>query len=184
MKEKWKPIPNYEGFYEASSKGRIRCVPRKVRRVSKTGNVFYVQWNSRILRPGQSTNGLYLIVGLSRKGKIKSWNVHVLVARAFHGPCPKGKEVRHLDGDGHNNRPGNLCYGTKLENMADKIGHGKTLRGERGSNAILNDKDVKWIRKHYKARDKKYSATALGKRFGVSLGTIWSVANHKHWNYL
>jgi excisionase family DNA binding protein len=62
------------------------------------------------------------------------WNVtaHVLVMRAFAGPCPDGQQVRHLDGDPTNNRwapgseeeakalGGNLIYGTPAENCEDR----------------------------------------------------------------
>lgn len=64
----------------------------------------------------------------------KHWNVtaHVLVMRAFAGPCPDGQQVRHLDGNPLNNRwapgseeetkaaGGNLIYGTPKENIRDR----------------------------------------------------------------
>ena len=62
------------------------------------------------------------------------WNVtaHVLVMRAFVGPCPDGQQIRHLDGNPANNRwapgseeetkalGGNLIYGTPAENCEDR----------------------------------------------------------------
>ncbi len=42
--------------------------------------------------------------------------VHVLVQLAFAGP----PEVRHLDGDRGNNRPGNLEWGSRWRNERDK----------------------------------------------------------------
>lgn len=57
-------------------------------------------------------------------GRPRHRYVHTLVARAFHGECPPGLEVRHLDGDSLNNVPTNLVYGTSAENRADAFRHG------------------------------------------------------------
>ena len=50
--------------------------------------------------------------------------VHVAVALAFHGP----PEVRHLNGDGQDNTPGNLAWGSRRENERDKKRKGKLER--------------------------------------------------------
>lgn len=63
-KETWKPIADFVGLYEVSSKGRVRNL--------KTG---------RILKP--SNNGLgYLFVGLYKNGAEKKHYIHRLVARS------------------------------------------------------------------------------------------------------
>lgn len=44
--------------------------------------------------------------------------VHQLVCEAFHGPKPFPEAVViHLDENAHNNRPGNLKWGTQKENL-------------------------------------------------------------------
>lgn len=50
--------------------------------------------------------------------------VHRVVAAAFLGPRPDGMEVRHLDGNRLNNDASNLAFGTRAENMQDKLRHG------------------------------------------------------------
>ena len=62
----------------------------------------------------------YMFRGLKIKVKIA---IHRLVALAFIGPRPENQEVRHLDGNPHNNHISNLCYGTRAENIADAINH-------------------------------------------------------------
>ena len=44
--------------------------------------------------------------------------VHQLVAECYIGPCPKGKEVDHIDNNKLNNHYTNLQYLTRQENMA------------------------------------------------------------------
>lgn len=63
-------------------------------------------------------------------GKLRS--VHALVAEAFIGPRPSGLEVNHKDGDKRNNRPENLEYVTRSENMRHcfRIGLGNPPRGD------------------------------------------------------
>lgn len=60
-------------------------------------------------RPARSyiSNAGYLRVGLHL--------VHRLVAEAFHGPCPLGYEVDHVNGDKLDNRAVNLEYVTRCE---------------------------------------------------------------------
>ena len=76
----------------------------------------------RTLRP--TSDGRYLQVTLRRDGKSFARRVHILVALAYHGPCPEGEEVRHGSGGKTDNRPENLSYGTHSANQLDQIEHG------------------------------------------------------------
>lgn len=105
----WKPIPGYEGFYEVSDEGQIRSLDR----VDRRGRF----WKSQLLRPGTTPRGHHY-VALRRDGKLKTFLLHVLVARAFLGPCPEGHEVCHNDGIGTNNHINNLSYGSRRKNVA------------------------------------------------------------------
>ena len=113
MNEEWRPIPGFDG-YEASSAGRIRSVDRQLSDGRRAGGV--------VLVATEDDNG-YLRVTLSLAGKPKTMLVHVLVCTAFHGPRPRKREVRHLDGVKVNLRPGNLAWGTKGEQEKDKKRH-------------------------------------------------------------
>lgn len=96
--EIWKPIPG--STYEASSLGRIRS-PR-----------------GYVLKPYNHVLG-YLLVGVNIDGVAKTRTVHSIVALAFHGPRPAGLDIAHGDNDKQNNRPENLRYATRVENMRD-----------------------------------------------------------------
>jgi hypothetical protein len=62
----------------------------------------------------------------------KSYRVHRLVLEAFIGPLPDGMEVRHLDDDPNNNHLTNLVYGTRSENMHDRVSNGTHHYSRRG----------------------------------------------------
>lgn len=103
--ERWKAIPGMYPF-EASSAGRIRN--------GKTGH---------IKAQSKQSDGR-LQVGLWLDNRTIPYRVHRLIALTFHGPRPEGLEIRHLNGDMHDNRACNLRYGTHSENEQDKVQHG------------------------------------------------------------
>ncbi len=98
-----------------------------------------------------------------------------LILLAFVGPCPEGMEACHNDGDKSNNRPVNLRWDTRVENMADRQKHGKTviphLKGCENPCAKLTPQDVAEIRRLYAAGAPK-SQYKMAEMFGVSQMTI------------
>lgn len=64
-------------------------------------------------------------------GNRKFIKVHTLVLNGMVGECPPDKEeCCHENGIRHDNRKSNLYWGTKEENLADKIRHGNILSGD------------------------------------------------------
>ena len=113
--EVWRPIPEYEGIYEASSLGRIRSVDRQV---PYGGNGHTRSLRGRIKEP-YVLDG-YLRVGLWKLGKNRQVFVHRLVLFAFVGPPPAGMEAAHFpDSDRQNNHVDNLQWRTRDENQAE-----------------------------------------------------------------
>ncbi len=96
--EVWKPIPNYEGFYEVSNIGRVRSLYRY----------------KKILHPSD-TNG-YRTVELWKGKKRKRIGVHRLVAMAFIDNPDNKPFVNHKDETRDNNSVDNLEWVTHLEN--------------------------------------------------------------------
>lgn len=68
--------------------------------------------------------GGYRYVMLNARGECYSHKVARLVLETFVGPCPDGMECRHLDGNKLNDDLENLCWGTRYENIQDKVIHG------------------------------------------------------------
>jgi hypothetical protein len=80
------------------------------------------------MAPASQKSG-HLFVALEGGCPRKLHRIHRLVAAAFIGPCPKGQQVRHLDGKPWNNVMGNLAYGTPTQNRLDMRLHGTARRG-------------------------------------------------------
>ena len=107
MKEEWKPIKGYEGFYEISNLGRVKCI-QQIREVGHSPNrvrkLFKVD---RLLNPWDNGRG-YRVVSFGASGVRKNYYVHRLVAEHFI-PNPNGlEEVNHKDFNKSNNHVDNL----------------------------------------------------------------------------
>lgn len=116
MKEVWKEIPGFEGYYEASNLGNIRGVDRVVNCI--WGKCYPIK--SREKATYQDKDG-YLHVCLSKENKKCVPFIHRLVAMAFvenpgNKPC-----IDHIDGNKTNNRADNLRWCTHKENNNNPI---------------------------------------------------------------
>lgn len=114
--ERWLPIPGHDG-YEVSSLGQVRSVDRIVPH-PRSGQLTL---RGRMLKI--SIAGSHRGYPTVHLGQDNTRTVHTLMALAFLGP-PEGRQVRHLNGDPHDNRLENLAYGTVEDNMADMVRHG------------------------------------------------------------
>lgn len=131
-----KDIPGFPG-YIASEDGRIYSTRTKV---------------LTEIKPRMHKGYLHVFVklGQGRLTKVKR-GVHQLVTLAYHGQKPTpAHEVRHLDGSRTNNKPGNLCWGTRAQNVSDAIRHGTAVQVRRGTEhprGRLSTADVAEIRR-------------------------------------
>ena len=124
--ETWKPVPDFEDFYEVSDRGRVRSLERKVLVTrGDTGSSYWKPVKPRVLRP-LNGNG-YPHVGLHKDGRQEKHPVHVLVCRTFIGPRPKDFDVLHLDNDKWNNHVSNLKWGTRSENIQQMWDDGRRM---------------------------------------------------------
>ena len=107
--EEWRPVVDWEGYYSVSNLGRIRRESRD--------KYLDRRHSGRILSTRFHPKRRYCAIHLFTNGKSIDRYLHVLVAEAFLGPAPVGKEVNHKDGDRHNNTAANLEYLTRKENI-------------------------------------------------------------------
>lgn len=135
--EEWRPVVGFPG-YEVSNLAGVRSRLPSRRHGAKT-SVPHVTMVHASKKDG------YVRVPLIRDGKKHSRYLHRMVLEAFVGPCPPGWEGCHDDGVRANCVLGNLCWGTKKRNAADRDRHGRTPRGEQKKNAKLTELKVQNI---------------------------------------
>ncbi len=162
-KEIWADIPGYQNFYKISNFGRVLRV------------------GSKILKPNLSSNG-YLRVNLCVKNMRQEYMIHRLVAMSFLGAKPfDGAEVRHLDDNKHNNVLSNIRWGTRSQNMKDRVANGVSNRGSRNGHSKLRECCVKAIKELLK---NSVSASQIAKTFDVSRVTIVDIKTGRTWKHL
>lgn len=161
----WRDIPGWEGYYQASTDGRIRSVNRVIEVDGKKRN-----WKGRILTLFPDKDG-YLRVKLCRNGKYPTHKVHRLVASTFLLSEPNEKQVNHKDGNKQNNDVSNIHWCTPAENRrhAFMIGIGIGKR--------LTDKELSEIRSKY-ARG-EITQEKLSAEYGVSIMSIYNAINYR-----
>lgn len=110
MEEIYKDIPNYEGLYQVSNLGNVRSLDR----VNSRGRNIKGLILSLKLRKG------YKATNLCYNAKLKTFNVHQLVAMAFLSHIPNGHKlvVDHIDNNPLNNRLDNLQIISNRENLS------------------------------------------------------------------
>lgn len=106
----WKPIREYEGFYEISNTGEIKRVSTKRRYKCK----------ERILKKRLNRDG-YVITALTKNRKTEYFRVHRLVYETFVGEIEEGKEINHIDGNRENNNINNLEVVSHKDNIRHSI---------------------------------------------------------------
>lgn len=122
--EEWRDIPGYEGYYQASSLGRIRSLDREITQENRWGSTTTYLKLGQVLTTGAYSGERYR-VKLSCDGVKEMKGVAVLVALAFHGVPAPGKDwALHRDGNMFNNAPENIYWGDQFDNMQDAIRHG------------------------------------------------------------
>lgn len=180
--EEWRDVPGWEGFYQVSSEGRVRSVDRVINALDCKGRPCKRRWKGKILAPGGCKNG-YAVVSFTRPGEPRFCTyVHHLVARAFLGPVPEGKEVCHNDGVRRNNRRENIRYGSRSANALDRHIHGtmNQARGESHYFAKLDAEKVRWLRANHHV----ISIREMAERLGVSHSTADNAIHRKSWRHV
>ena len=111
MEEIWKDIPGYEGYYQASNKGKIKSLLFQ----NNVCNKKYPR--EKILKAKKSKDNC-LRVELWKEGQHKTWLVYRLIAMTFLG-IPKDKKltINHKDGNRLNNNIDNLEWLSLAENI-------------------------------------------------------------------
>ena len=167
MEDIWRDIPGFEGYYMASSLGRIKALERKV-----------VWRNTLVTKPEKDlkafvSNKGYYIARLSKEGVGHTYSVARLIAYTFPDICGEsfeGAEIDHIDTNPLNNVAVNLRW-------VDRIGQmNNPLTKKHRSVSLKNRKDIsKWVIKLSKNNEilHFYPSTMQAEReTGVSSSSI------------
>lgn len=101
--EDWRDIPGYEGYYQVSNWGRVRCLERFVYRgKSHKGVDIYQRVDARILALHNTATGYHSVM-LHKEGKTKRVLIHRIVALVFIPNTLFRPEINHKDGNRKNN---------------------------------------------------------------------------------
>lgn len=155
------PVVGYDGLYEVSADGAV--------------------WSSRKrrwLKPYVTPHNGYLRVTLQRGGEKRGRYVHRIVCEAFHGPCPRGHQVAHRNGNRTDNRAENLRWLTPRQNTAEKEIHGTMLRGASHGSTRLSVADVEDILRRLGAGESHRSIAAIYK---TTASHVWRIKEGKSW---
>ena len=110
MDEIWKDIEGFEGLYQVSNFGRVKCVEHKC-----PGRHGLRTVKEHLMTQVKGSKG-YFYVALSNMDRGRTFTVHRLVAKAFI-PNPENLPcVNHKDEDKFNNNVDNLEWCTSLYN--------------------------------------------------------------------
>lgn len=125
-KEDWKDIPEFEGYYEVSSFGRIRSIARTT--IGPTGRKYRVK--QKILK-GSTRNGNAVLLH-GQYGK-KAFRVSRLVWSVFVGSIPDDCFVIHKNGNELDDSLENLMIGDQslVEKMKISRGTAFNPKGKR-----------------------------------------------------
>ena len=113
MIEEWKDIPGFEGWYQASTCGRIKSISRKVNYKSTSSSL--ATKPEHLLSPKKAKTG-YLEVTLVKNGEFHYCRVHRLIASTFLANPNHLPYVNHIDEDKTNNCISNLEWCTCKQN--------------------------------------------------------------------
>lgn len=179
MKENWKDLVGYEGYYQVSDKGRVRTVDR----VLVKSNGVKQPRKGKVSKLGSDKNGYNTII-LWKQGKGTFSRVCRLVAITFIHNAENKPTVNHKNGIRNDDRVDNLEWMTHSENSQHSFDTGLQYneQGEKHHGSKLTEEDVLFIRKSYE--DKTHNQMELARMFGLHQPQISRIIHRKRWKHI
>jgi len=171
MKEIWKDIFGYEGYYQISNYGNIRSLDR-----TYTDSI-----NRVVFKKGKEQKKYirrnYYSVWLNKNNKSTPFSIHRLVALHFICNYKNKKYVNHIDGNKLNNHFLNLEWCTPKENTNHAIKNNLIVfnSGENSRCVKLKENQVFYI------LNSNLTQQELADKFNVSRSNISAIRRGKSW---
>lgn len=176
MKEIWKPVKGYEGYYEVSNLGRIKALTRTVQGKTRNGKPCPRIVKEHIMHQPNCTNG-YKQIALSKDSEVKMYRVHRIVAEAFLDNPKNYPEVNHIDEDKTNNCVTNLEWCSHAYNQC--YGN-KPAKGERNGMARLTAAQVREIRRR---RENGEKLKDIAVDYDISINHVCNISKGTRWKH-
>lgn len=171
--EEWRPAPKYEGRYEVSSFGRVRCLPFEYDMIRHGKPHTVKRSKNRLLNLNLRPTG-YFEVLLCRDNVRTYCRVHRLVAAVFLPNPLNLPQVNHIDGVKTNNHVSNLEWCSAKHNIHHAHRTGLTnMWGENNHFSKYPDYKVSFIKAIVKL--KLFSDEAIGEFIGVPKSLVKNV---------
>ena len=174
MKEIWRDIKGYKKFYQVSNLGRVKSL----------GGRNGCKKRPIIMKCNNDKKERYHRVLFSKKGSVRRFMVHRLVAEAFIPNLKNKPIVNHKDGNKRNNRVDNLEWATLSEDSlhAFKLGLQKPKKGEESHFATVNRFQVQRIKLMWEIGG--ITQREIAKIFNVGKGCVESILQGKTWKHI
>jgi hypothetical protein len=181
--EIWKPIKDYEGYYEISNYGRCKILEIVI--IRKNGRKHHKK--EKIFKNILGNRGYYRVL-LRKICTAKVVTIHRVVAETFiPNAFPKHRrQVNHIDGNKLNNYIGNLEWVNAAENHYHALKKELTkvgtnfYSGERNGRTKLKTEEAKEIR----LNPNNLSMKELAIKFNIHISTARRINKKLIWKYL
>lgn len=173
--EEWRPVIDFDGYYEISNFGRVKRLQRSTPHFM--GGVRVLK--EMILK--QNINSLgYIVIELTVNEKQIRTGVHRLVAFSFLKKDDDRNFVNHKNGIKWDNTLGNLEWCTHQENEihARETGLKKTPFGEDCVHSILTNKTALEV---YLSNG-KYKE--IGEKYGIVESEVCAIKRGRRWSHV
>jgi hypothetical protein len=173
--EIWRDIPGYEGFYQASTSGKIKSIVRD------TNHRFGIAVRKSIILKQHLSQKGYLKVKLQMNGKIRTRCVHTLVAMTFI-PNPLNLiEVNHKKGNRKDNRVSELEWCTTKANQQHKIKY--LFNRERYKKAMNSPQRLEKLSAKFKRGGNPFAKKVINTSTGEVFGCVGDAADACGYTY-
>ncbi len=179
-----KLVPGFPG-YRATEEGNVET--QWTKGANRPGGGQYppvrgTEWHPVVVSNNRGRKAFHIHPVASPTGKRRYIEVHTMVCLAFHGLPVTGQEVRHFpDLNPSNNRPENLIWGTRGENIEDRRTHGTMRVGSKSPNAKLTEETVLLM---WSLKKEGLSNPQIAARVQISVPVVWQVFNRRTWKHV